>query len=588
MNGQTKNCQNCKKDFTIESEDFAFYEKIKVPPPTWCPECRFQRRLTFRNERVLYKRDCDLCGQDMVTIFAPEKPIKVYCSPCWWSDKWDPLVYAQEYDPARTFFDQFNELLGKTPWPNLINGYSSLVRSDYVNHAGYLKDCYLIFNADKCENVHYGAILAGDKDSMDLNVVGESELCYWAIDCHKSFSVYFSEGIKNSHDVWFSKDCAGSDHLFGCAGLRKKSYYIFNVQYTKEKWERKVKEYKTSSYTNLQEIKIEAQEFWKKFPQKFNHGLHNTNASGDYVYESKNAKELYLSRFVEDGKWCQWITLPSTKDAYDYTEWGAGAERIYEAITAGEGASGIKFCFGVWSSAIENEYSILAVTCSSVFGCANIKNKKYCILNKEYSKEDFEALRVCIVEDMNKNPYVDSKRRVFAYGEFFPPDLSRFAYNETSASQYFPLTKEEAVMNGFRWRDQTPSGHTITMPQEKIPDNINDVTDDILKKVIGCGECDKAFRVIKPELDLLRRFSFPLPRKCSDCRHMERLARLNPPRFVQRTCQCSGVQSSNGIYQNTATHIHGTGPCHTELETSYAPDRPEIVYCESCYNSEVA
>ena len=141
-----------------------FYEKIKVPPPTWCPECRFQRRLTFRNERVLYKRDCDLCGQDMVTIFAPEKPIKVYCSPCWWSDKWDPLVYAQEYDPARTFFDQFNELLGKTPWPNLINGYASLVRSDYVNHAGYLKDCYLIFSADKCENVHYGAILAGDKD----------------------------------------------------------------------------------------------------------------------------------------------------------------------------------------------------------------------------------------------------------------------------------------------------------------------------------------------------------------------------------------------------------------------------------------
>ena len=248
------------------------------------------------------------------------------------------------------FFDQFNELLGKTPWPNLINGYASLVRSDYVNHAGYLKDCYLIFNADKCENVHYGAILAGDKDSMDLNVVGESELCYWAIDCHKSFSVYFSEGIKNSHDVWFSKDCAGSDHLFGCAGLCAKSYYIFNVQYTKEKWERKVKEYKTSSYTNLQEIKIEAQEFWKKFPQKFNHGLHNTNASGDYVYESKNAKELYLSRYVEDGKWCQWITLPSTKDAYDYTEWGAGAERIYEAITAGEGASGIKFCFGVWSS----------------------------------------------------------------------------------------------------------------------------------------------------------------------------------------------------------------------------------------------
>lgn len=551
----------------------------------------------FRNERVLYKRNCNLCRQDMVTIFAPENPVTVYCSPCWWSDKWDPLDYGQEYDPARTFFDQFNELLGKTPWPNLINGYSSLVRSDYVNHAGYLKDCYLIFNADKCENVYYGAILAGNKDSMDLNVVGESELCYWAIDCHKAFNTHFSENIKNSHDVWFSKDCAGSDHLFGCAGLRNKSYCIFNTQYAKEEWEHAVKEYKTSSHAGIEKMKVKARAFWEKFPQKFNHGLYNTNVSGDYVYESKNAKELYLSRFVEDGKWCQWITLPSTKDAYDYTEWGAGAEHIYESITVGEGASNVKFCFGAWSSAMRNEYSVLAATCADVFGCANIKNKKYCIFNREYSKEEFGALRERIKEDMNKNPYVDAKGRVFAYGEFFPPELSRFAYNETSAAQYFPLSEDGARANGFRWRDATPSAHAVTVTHDKIPDDIQDISDDILKEVLGCAECGKPFRIIKQELDLLRRFSFPVPRKCSDCRHMERLSRLNPPRFVQRMCQCAGTHSQQTTnnkqqpdyqYQNTATHTHGATPCSTEFETSYAPDRPEIVYCESCYNTEVA
>jgi len=42
---ETKNCQNCKKDFTIEQDDFSFYEKIKVPPPTFCPECRYKRRI---------------------------------------------------------------------------------------------------------------------------------------------------------------------------------------------------------------------------------------------------------------------------------------------------------------------------------------------------------------------------------------------------------------------------------------------------------------------------------------------------------------------------------------------------------------
>ena len=32
---ETKSCQNCKNDFIIEPDDFAFYDKIKVPPPTF-------------------------------------------------------------------------------------------------------------------------------------------------------------------------------------------------------------------------------------------------------------------------------------------------------------------------------------------------------------------------------------------------------------------------------------------------------------------------------------------------------------------------------------------------------------------------
>jgi hypothetical protein len=52
MKEEMRQCQNCKNQFTIEPEDFAFYEKIKVPPPTFCPSCRFQWRLSFMNERA--------------------------------------------------------------------------------------------------------------------------------------------------------------------------------------------------------------------------------------------------------------------------------------------------------------------------------------------------------------------------------------------------------------------------------------------------------------------------------------------------------------------------------------------------------
>ena len=95
---ETKNCQNCKQDFTIEPEDFNFYEKIKVPPPTFCPECRFQRRMVWRNERTLFKRKCDLCQKNIIAMYRESVPFPVYCRECWYGDGWDATSFGREYD----------------------------------------------------------------------------------------------------------------------------------------------------------------------------------------------------------------------------------------------------------------------------------------------------------------------------------------------------------------------------------------------------------------------------------------------------------------------------------------------------------
>ncbi|MDI6883331.1 MAG: zinc-ribbon domain containing protein [Patescibacteria group bacterium] len=65
QNSKLVKCQNCQKEFTIEPDDLEFYAKIKVPPPTWCPECRLVRKLVWRNERIFYKRTCELCGKSI-------------------------------------------------------------------------------------------------------------------------------------------------------------------------------------------------------------------------------------------------------------------------------------------------------------------------------------------------------------------------------------------------------------------------------------------------------------------------------------------------------------------------------------------
>ncbi len=566
MDVETRNCQNCKNQFNVEPEDFGFYEKMQVPPPTFCPECRFQRRIMFRQERTLYKRSCDLCKKEVVSIHAPDTKMVVYCSHCWYSDKWDDGAFYLDYDPKRNFFEQMMELHQKAPYSAMIHDYTTLVNSEYVNYAGSLKNCYLIFNADFNENVHYSTVVVRNKDSMDSLMLSESELCYENICSGKSFRLFFSEDSSNCRDSYFLKSCTDCSDCYGCVNLRNKQYHIFNESYTKEEYVAKLKEFKINTYSGLMRAREQARAFWLEYPRKYMHALMNANATGDYVFQSKNAINCYQTKGIEDARYCQFLTMGPAKDIYDVTEWGNGIELVVDSVSAGEGTSMVRFCnCACQGDTLDMEYCMYNLRCKHNFGCINLKGKEYRILNKQYSPEEYKKMRAEIIQSMNDRPYVDSSGRVWKYGEFLPYDLSPWAYNETQAQQYFPLTKEEILKKGWRWREPVPSQHKVTLPPEKLPDSIRDLQDSILQEVLGCAKCSKPFKMIPAELALLRRFEFPIPRLCPDCRHMERLSRLNPPKLWDRNC----------------------AKCNAAFQTAYAPDRPEIIYCESCYQKEV-
>ena len=187
MEKEIKNCQNCKNDFVIEQEDFNFYEKINVPAPTWCPECRLIRRWSFANTWSLYWRNCDMCQGRTMSMYSAENTIEVYCPKCWWSDSWDGTEYAMGYDPSRPFLEQIKELSDKTPYVALESNYSTLKNSDYSNALAWSKDCYQIFWADYCEGVYYSSILNGLKFSSDCLRGWDSELCYGSIGFEKNY-----------------------------------------------------------------------------------------------------------------------------------------------------------------------------------------------------------------------------------------------------------------------------------------------------------------------------------------------------------------------------------------------------------------
>src|SRR6185369_4297412 len=410
-------CTNCNKSFSIDASDFNYYEKVKVPAPTWCPECRMARRMAFNNTWSLYWRNCDKCQEKTLSEYPPEDKIKVYCQKCWWGDSWDGTEYGMDYNPARPFLEQVRELSNKTPYVALESNYSTLTNSEYSNSIAWSKNCYLVFWADYCENVYYSSILNGLKFSSDCIRGWESELCYGSIGFINNYRVFFSDECDACVDVWFSRNCYSCTNCVGCVNLRGATNCIFNVKYSKEDYENKLKELGFDSWKNLDKFEKEAYDFWLTKPyREYSGNSLNLNVTGEHVYRSKNAKECYIVNWAENSKWCQLLTVESTKDSYDYSGWGNNAEMIYESGNVGENASNIKFSCLCFPDVLNLEYCMWNTACKNNLGCVNLKRKNYCILNKEYPKEEYEKLKAKIIADMRARPYVDSLGREFYYG----------------------------------------------------------------------------------------------------------------------------------------------------------------------------
>ncbi len=155
---------------------------------------------------------------------------------------------------------------------------------------------------------------------------------------------------------------------------------------------------------------------------------------------------------------------------------------------------------------------------SHLFGCVGLRGKSYCILNKQYSKGEYEALVPQIIEHMQADG---------EWGEFFAAKTSPFGYNETIAQEYFPLTRDEALARGFNWSDYRAPLPVVTktIPADKLPTDITKIPDDILNWAIICEVTDRPFKIIPQELEFYRKFGLSVPRRHPDQRHVDRLAK---------------------------------------------------------------
>ncbi len=575
---ETRACQNCKKDFVIESDDFGFYEKIKMPLPTFCSACRFQRRLLVRNNWVFYRRTCALCNKSILSVYSGQKPYIVYCHDCWLSDKWDPMDYGSKYDFSKPFFEQFHQLQIKVPKANLYQ--TNFISSEYCNYGLDFKECYLLSGGHNNERVSFGNQIFDSRDSLDIGFSEKIEFSYELFECRRNNKLFFSQYSDDCVESYYLVDCKNCISCFGCVGLRNKQYYVFNQPYSKEEYKKFIDSNNLGSFKAKNEFIKKLRELSLKVPHRYARVYKSINSDGDDLSECRNTHMSFTARETEDCKYLFFIRN-NAKDCYDNSFQGFNSERLYEmahGFGATNNAFGIRNFFNQ-----ESYYNEECHDCLNIFGCEGLRKKQYCILNKQYSKEEYHELIPKIIEQMNTMPYEDKKGRIYKYGEFFPADLSAFAYNETIAQEYFPLSKKQAEEQGYDWKDLEDRNYKIDLKTSEIPDNIKDVQDDILNKVIGCehagkcGEqCTEAFKIVSEELKFYRRMNLPLPRLCPNCRHYQRLKLRNPMKLWDRICMCEKEK-----------HFHGATKCEVGFKTTYAPDSPEIVYCEKCYQQEV-
>ncbi len=567
MQNETKNCQNCKNDFVIESEDFAFYDKLKVPPPTFCPECRRQRRLAWMNIFNLYKRNCNLCKEDFISMYSPESSYNVFCPKCWWSDAWDWRDYAQDFDESKSFFEQYDELLHKAPLCGLSINTTTTPGSPYNNHAQDLKNCYLTFMTSYNESSAYGVLVTRDKEVFNCSMVMDCDSCYDCMNIFKSNRCVGTRGnARFCLESWFSRDCDNCTECIGCVNLKNKSYCIFNKQYSKEEYFKIKNEIDLGSYATYKDLERRAHEFWLTFPPKPAYDDMSVDYVGSYVFASKNCKECFDVSGAENSKHLLMMYNEPTKECYDISSWGGNLSLSYEGNVVGENASSILFSQESGINSMNVEYGKIIFNSSYVFGSVAVRKGEYVILNKVYSKEEYFNLRNKIIEHMDKNPYVNSQGHLYKYGEFFPMELAPFPYNKTVAQFFNPLDQASIESKRLVFEKDIVNHHEITMKVDDLPDNIKDIEDSIMKEVIACEKCSKGYRIIEMELSYLRKIKLPLPRTCPFCRINEKFSLW---------------------VENMHLHKRTCSRCSAEFSTHYTEERAPIVYCKKCYQDEV-
>src|SRR3989338_8050986 len=464
------------------------------------PQEKWQKLMSRRNEWKLYPRKCDASGELILSAYDSDVPFPVYNNSYWWGDAWDATDYGRAFDFNRPFFEQFYELMCVVPREG--TSIFNSINCDYNSHIRESKNCYLNSLIARCEDLLYCYWMVNSRDTLDSMQANDSTLAYECSFVNNAYHCVMLEESNNCSDCYFSYQLRGCNHCLFSTNLSNKSYHLFNKPCTKEEFDEALAEVLNGSWKSWTRARDQYFEIKQKAVHRAMHSVNCENSTGDHIYNCKNCSYCF--------------------DSY-------GSEDCIDTISSAD------------SKNIDSSYSAGWQACELVYfsvvsrGCQDIA--------------------------FSSSPWLSNPLR--SCPSCVSPHAS-FAYNETSAQDFFPLTQEEALAKDWRWKAVDLKEYQAPTLSE-LPDSSLDVPDSITQEVLACSKTGKNYKITKQELDFYRRMKLPLPRLCPEERHKQRSSTRNPFQLWERTCS----KTEKPVW------------------TSYAPQRPEKIVSEEAFLEEM-
>ena len=545
-----RTCEMTGEKWMMDEEEIGWYKKLHLPPSPFSPKARLYHLSAFFCVYQWWWNKHFDTDKPVLTYIHPASGVKVLPDKEWFTR--DFSTTNLEIDLSKPFFETLRSLQLSVPF-NATGNFEDPENS--ITSRSFGDQNSLFVSACKSKNSYYLCNCDDAEGCMDCDDCMKITDTYHAIFSNRLHNCKYMKDCHDCIDSSFMFDCRNCESCFGASNKRNKKFLFWNEQLSEEEWKKRVSEIDLGDRAVLDETiaKYEKMINGAVWPENFNIGC--TDSTGEYLIDCSNTE---FSSFGRDAHNC----------SYGFGLWGAKecafccilpGERCYQN---GPSANCSDSHYSVSLTRCDDvEYSMNCYDCSHCFGCVGLRHKKFHILNKEYSEDEYYKK----VDEIKCKMLERSE-----YGRPIPTSFSMSYYPESGPYVYMGAEMKDWDMTGIPKFEASAEGafgevrmrDKELIPREEIPKHVRDLDPEKWAGVaIDDPDTKRPFTYLKPEIAFYKKHNIAPPILHFSTRVRDMIREVN-----------------NGVFEKTSC-----SSCDKELIVATNFMYTRKIYCKECY-----